>query len=93
MVALNEKAIAFKRGKNEEPDKARRCLCQALEIIKEYKNSCGGGGGGSESQAFHEVVISYNIAACYWELRMLEDCADHLENAVDQLTRLVQRLQ
>lgn len=39
VAALNEKAIAFKRGKNEEPDKARRCLCQALEIIKEYKNS------------------------------------------------------
>jgi hypothetical protein len=38
-------------------------------------------------------VISYNQAACYWNLKMLEECADHLDKAVESLNNKVKALE
>jgi hypothetical protein len=39
-----------------------------------------------------EVVLRYNVAACYWRLSMLEECADHLDCAVRLLSERVAKV-
>ena len=39
------------------------------------------------------MVLCYNQAACYWNLKILEECADNLEKAVELLRNKVSALE
>jgi hypothetical protein len=47
----------------------------------------------TDSASYIDVVLSYNLAACYWNLKILEECADNLEKAVELLHTKVKSLE
>ena len=47
----------------------------------------------TDSASYIDVVLCYNLAACYWNLKILEECADNLEKAVELLYMKVKSLE
>lgn len=88
---LNDLALQLEHDK-DEPENALKCLKQALDLLS--KESCGDNliQSWKKDIFYHDVVIAYNLGACYMHMNMLEEAADHLERAVSILKQKVDKL-
>ena len=75
---LNDRAITL-TNEQREPVAALKCLKQAQDLYSQVTQP----NSPTDSISYIDVVLSYNQAACYWNLKILEECADNLERAVE----------
>ncbi len=70
------------QNERDEPERALKCLKQASDIIAK---ECRAELDLKKDICYLDVIISYNLATCYYNMNMTEECADHLDHAIDLL--------